>query len=785
MAFLRKSTSGTLTTSSFDLLIYKMSENKDLLELLEKGGWQTVKDVPDGGMFQEFVFPDSEKPSSAETPKKSKAKKPTPESKDQKKEKVLKKGKLLTEPLGKPKKKGLKSGVPIKETGTPKDSHFEGLNRKKTKALKRKLREDAGLPPLETPAPSSNSAKKAAKKAKKRKVVPEEKDSEETPEPEAPEFDPNWEDAFSSHLEDDRLAAWTQYQALSPALLSTLVDRQFFEPTPVQLLSLPESLTKYKDVVVAAVTGSGKTLAYVLPILHNIHMAKVQRIAKGNTEKQWECLAVMPTRELAIQVGGEFTSFAAKFPKNYMDVVTVIGGFAIVKQQRLLKKKPEIVVGTPGRLHALLGFELPTKKDQAVLDAHVTKCEWLRTSLVGLKYLVLDEADRLVDKGHFKELHTILGALTEATKKQSFIFSATLTFSGMEDAVGMNDRMKTLSDQCCTRGSRYVYTLDLTQNEEAKQNLRLPELLKLERVRMWDTTRNTKEANLLSLLLNHFFHLQYKRKKNQKSYSKVETPKASRVLVFVNAVNTASRLCSLFNLLFSDESLNVGGRRDYHSDVNYEIAQLGVETGNTKVVTVDRVCGLHSNLRQKDRVKKLEQFKEATHGIMVATDVSARGLDISDIDFVVHFHVARTPEIFVHRTGRTARAGNQGTAYILYDAEEETKWKKNLEAVKSGGFSGIPERSIPLKDLKYMERAIILGTQVENAVHKLVKARSQAKWKKTLVNQCDLPVSDEEIDSEDEHDDKTEKRRHENSIKASFVGLQSILSERLPSIGRF
>ena len=210
--------------------------------------------------------------------------------------------------------------------------------------------------------------------------------------------------------------------------MSNLQRLGFGAPTPIQAQALPAAIVRRADVIGGAMTGSGKTLAFGIPMVHKLLLdreAKGLDAGDGNPELSMSALVLTPTRELAIQVCDHIKMITKDTPIRAMPIV---GGMSSQKQQRLLRSNPEIVVATPGRFFELL------KDGEA----------WLRVHR--LQFFVLDEADRMVEAGHFEELSEILDMLPRgdepgASKRQVFLFTATLHASGVD---GVGRERKTL-----------------------------------------------------------------------------------------------------------------------------------------------------------------------------------------------------------------------------------------------------------------------------------------------------------------------------------------------------
>lgn len=348
---------------------------------------------------------------------------------------------------------------------------------------------------------------------------------------------------------------------LEPALARALAELDFAEPTPVQAETLARSLAG-ADLLVSAATGSGKTLAYLLPALQWL----VQRQASAGGVRDIGALVLSPTRELAKQIHKEF-GLLARYTGLKSTLIT--GGADLAYQASLLRRVPDLVVATPGRLLEHL--------QRRNLD------------LGKLGVLVLDEADRVVEMGFGQDVLTIADQCNK--DRQTLLFSATLTQRGLEPV------------------------------REAL--LRDPELVRI------DPPRQLSEAiaqqTILADNVEHKLHLLTWLIANQP---------AERTLVFAN---TRAQVDAITRTL---QQANVA------------------------------VSALHSERRQDERQQTLQRFRNGRVRVLVATDVAARGLDIEGLQLVINFDVPRSGDEFIHRVGRTGRAGETGLAITLVGALE-------------------------------------------------------------------------------------------------------------------
>ncbi|KAL8994318.1 MAG: hypothetical protein Q9188_007105, partial [Gyalolechia gomerana] len=440
---------------------------------------------------------------------------------------------------------------------------------------------------------------------------------------------------------DDEIdvSAWNSLD-LSSQVLSSLARLHFATPTPIQSSAIPEILDGY-DVIGKASTGSGKTLAFGIPILE--HYLKHSLTAHDNRgqlsseERQHppSALILSPTRELAHQLSTHFTDLCSNITSKRPTIATITGGLSLQKQQRILAKA-DIIVGTPGRLWEIISFS-----------------KGLMPWLLETKFLVLDEADRLLCEGHFKELEEILNSLDRTNddqtttpnqspknpsqNRQTLVFSATFApflqqkLSGHQKASpasSTTDSLTHLISRLNFRSTPKFIDASPLSHLPSSLNEHLIECSALE-----------KDLYLYALLLCHF--------------------PASRTLVFTNSINSVRRLVPFL------QNLDLPAH------------------------------ALHSQMPQKSRLRSVERFASSSSAkekgekqnergsILVATDVAARGLDIPSVQAVLHYHLPRAADTYVHRSGRTARKGNQGTSVLICSPEEVQGMRRLVAKVHS------------------------------------------------------------------------------------------------------
>ena len=351
---------------------------------------------------------------------------------------------------------------------------------------------------------------------------------------------------------------------LLPLFMRALQSKGLTVPTAVQQAAIPAVLTG-RDLLCSAPTGSGKTVAYALPLLQQLSERPARLAGKC------QALVLVPTRELAVQVGETLVTFAKVLPQRIKATV-VFGGVSINPQMMHLRGGADVVVATPGRLLDLI--------DRNAL------------SLSQVKTLVLDEADKLLDLGFADELERIVELLPKL--RQNALFSATFT-PGME--------------ALATRLLQTPVLIKVQPQGEA-----LPQIT--QRAVEVDAPRRTQ-------LLRHL----------------IQTDKLSRVLVFVATKHAAEMVADKLR----------------KASINAE--------------------PFHGELSQGKRSQVLMDFKANAVQVVVATDVAARGLDITGLPVVVNYDLPRSAVDYTHRIGRTGRAGLAGVAISFVSADTNTHWR--------------------------------------------------------------------------------------------------------------
>ncbi|WP_081911616.1 DEAD/DEAH box helicase [Clostridium culturomicium] len=345
-------------------------------------------------------------------------------------------------------------------------------------------------------------------------------------------------------------------------ILKALKDEGYEETTAIQEKAIPKVL-EGKDLLGCAQTGTGKTAAFALPILQKIYEASDNnRNIKGN--RSISAVVLAPTRELAIQITESFKAYSC-----YMNIKTsvIYGGVSQSIQVKELEKGMDVLVATPGRLLDLINQRY--------------------VNLSNVKFLVLDEADRMLDMGMIGDVKRIISYMQR--KRQNLLFSATMPKE-------IEELVKTiLNSPVRINISPISSTVDTVVQG------------------VYFVDQNNKLKLLLEML----------KKEEIKS-----------VLVFVRTKHGANKL-------------------------KIDLSRAGIKSD-----------ALHGDRSQEAREKILKEFKTGKIQVLVATDVAARGIDIEDLKYVINYEFPSAPETYVHRIGRTGRAGSSGFAYSFCDISE-------------------------------------------------------------------------------------------------------------------
>ncbi|XP_060085652.1 ATP-dependent RNA helicase DDX24-like [Ylistrum balloti] len=380
-------------------------------------------------------------------------------------------------------------------------------------------------------------------------------------------------------------------------------------------------------------------------------------------EKPPLALVLEPTRELAVQVKNHLLRIVRH---TDIKVVTVVGGLSMEKQLRVLKKCPQVVVATPGRLWELV------QQDSTYL------------SLVSeIRCLVVDEADRMIEKGHFEELSHILNHINrdpeKKQKRQTFVFSATLTTLHSGPHRHVTKKVKVTEEQKLEKLMKRIGLKDRPKVIDLTRKIGTVETLTEARI---NCSMDEKDLYL------YYFLKQY----------------PGRTLVFANSKDCIRRLVSVLTL-------------------------LGVNP-----------LPLHADMHQKQRLKNLERFTGNPRGLLLASDVAARGLDIPNVQHVVHYQVPLTVENYIHRSGRTARATKEGLSIMLVGQGDVKNYRKVISSLNRS--EELPVFPVNHQILTVIKRRVDLAKQVDKLEHSVTKQKRQNDWFEKASKEVDIDLDE-------------------------------------------
>ena len=444
-----------------------------------------------------------------------------------------------------------------------------------------------------------------------------------------------------------------QELSISNDLQKALRDMGFEEATPIQSAAIPKILAG-KDILGQAQTGTGKTCAFGIPAVEMI-----------NTDITGvQVLILCPTRELAMQVSDEIRS-VCKYKKS-IKILAIYGGQPIDRQIIALKNKPQIIVGTPGRV-------------MDHMRRHTLK-------LANLRMLILDEADEMLNMGFREDIDTIIKDLPE--KRQTLLFSATIP-KEIKEIAGL-------------------YLSNPEQIATVHKELTIPSI-----EQYYLEVRESSKLELLCRL--------------------IDAKNIKLGLVFCNTKKRADELAA---------SLQTRG---YSAEA------------------------LHGDMKQTERDRVMSKFRKGNIDILVATDVAARGIDVNDIEAVFNYDIPNDEEYYVHRIGRTGRAGKKGVSYSFVFGRDIYKLKDIQRYTKSVILPMKPPSISDVEDVKLEAAA--------KQVIGLIKEGDYSKYNSVIekiLNECDEITSidiasalfklafselDRQYEVSDLDDEKTQYRR--------------------------
>jgi ATP-dependent RNA helicase RhlE len=396
---------------------------------------------------------------------------------------------------------------------------------------------------------------------------------------------------------------------ISEDIKINLTGLGFKKPTDIQYKSIP-SILKGEDVLAIAQTGTGKTLAFAIPVIDKIHRFKTSKRSTGI-----KCLVMVPTRELAMQIGDVFNRLSRH---TKVKTVVVHGGVEQYGQIQKLQAGIDILIATPGRM-----FDL-------IHQRHI--------DIRGIHTLVLDEADRMLEKGFIKDIQSVKKMLTH--RHQTLFFSATIS--------------KEIKQLAYSQVKSTAIRIQISPDDPVSKNV-------------------THYVMFVEMDDKRFFLERF-----------INEHPDSRMIIFVRTRVRAERVVKA-------------------------MVRSGIEA-----------AAIHGEKDQAQRTLAMEGFKKGESNILIATDVSARGIDIPDVHYVINYDIPDNPENYVHRIGRTGRGFNKGDAISFCSREE----KEKLDAIQKLLNKNIEEIKISKKEYSMTIDQPSPNASIEDLI------RQQEEWEK-------------------------------------------------------
>ena len=390
-----------------------------------------------------------------------------------------------------------------------------------------------------------------------------------------------------------------QEMGLSDAVLHALEEAGFSEPTPIQEQVIPLQIW-HNDVIAQAQTGTGKTAAFGIPLIERLSPRQ-----RDDGKHTTDALILTPTRELASQVSEELRKIGLY---KSLSVVTIYGGVSIEQQVRTLRRRTNIIVGTPGR----------------VLD-HLSRGT---INLSGVRHFVLDEADEMLDMGFIEDIQTIMQSLPE--KRQILLFSATMS----------------------------------------------PEIDRI-------AAKYMNQPSTVSV-----------------SNSNILVPRISQWLYKVKSWERFEGLCRILSFHRPELALIFCQTKRDVDELHIQLHERGYKAE-----------ALHGDYSQHQRDQVMQKFRNHELDLLIATDLAARGID-SKLDMVVNYNVPENPETYVHRIGRTGRAGREGLAITFVSQEDY----RQLYAIEKLIKIRLQYRDLPTREELKSHRLDFLQMRIEESI---------------------------------------------------------------------
>jgi ATP-dependent RNA helicase DDX24/MAK5 len=600
-------------------------------------------------------------------------------------------------------------------------------------------------------------------------------------------------------LEFVDLPAWLATYNLHKRILMALRDMGYTEPTPIQKAVMPVALGKRFDIVGASQTGSGKTLAFGIPVIQQI-LELQEKAHRMGTERDdsLKCLILSPTRELALQI----VAHLEKITKHaYIKVVPVIGGISVTKQMRFLRKRPDVLVATPGRLWELISNGLFEESGQ---------------TMASLRWLIFDEADKMIEFGRFAELSNILRTVYNSRQRTSnsdpeFSSAPSLSDSAMDvDQDGSRNSGKSgeISSKVGKKSSNgpktiqtFIFSATMMIGEEGRKNLK----------KVKNTVEKMKEK-----MRKERLEKQKKRKgKDASGAGSVNSDSDSMMEKLMDQIDFQREIEVVDIVKGQHKVANLEEAKIccLHEEKDYYLYYFLSKYGGKSIIFVNAISnikrllplmvilrlnafGMHANMEQHHRMKNLEKFVKSESGVLITTDVMSRGVDIPSVDHVIHYSIPTSAEIFIHRSGRTARAFATGLSLHIVDPEDRQRYNAIMQQIgsksSSSSSSNNPDHPFEVPDFPISDyhlfnackKRVKLAAELDSLSHEKQKKSADKQWLEQKAKDLDADIPDDLLSSDDErrtvNDARVKQKAYDNAkTKAKYAQIKAQLRDLL------
>ncbi|KAF5226457.1 putative ATP-dependent DEAD/H RNA helicase [Trypanosoma cruzi] len=497
-------------------------------------------------------------------------------------------------------------------------------------------------------------------------------------------------------------------------------------------------------------------------------------------ERLMHALIVSPTRELALQINEAFLQLTQH--ARHVVIGCVVGGMAPEKQQRVLNRHPHVLICTPGRL-----WELVQKNEGCYLGHSISR---------RLSFVVLDEADKLLQSGRFQELKNLLERIHCEVLPAGFVQEREegAEAEEMELEAGRWDeetqKFVPFSKKKKTDGKLAGESHEEQQRQRRRKDA--PRLIPM-------PSRPPEGHRTITFVTSATLSLQtkYERKDLRSKKTVIRTSNADTMAAVLQQLEIKTSNAKVFTISpKADVSAKIeetylrcpGDSKDlylyyflkmYHERTIVFVNAISMLRRLVKLLEVLAipVAGLHASLQQRQRLKFIDKFRKGEKRVLVATDIASRGLDVDGLKHVIHFQVPRSTDVYIHRCGRTARCGGTGLSVVMIDAQEHVSFQKLMDSLGRGP-NEMEVFALQPTIVHQLHSHIKVALQIDKLQKEIDKSRARNNWARRMSREADIEVDDMVDDEAD-----NENRAKEKAIKVLKKRLELLVKKEMGTAG--